>query len=357
MKISKVILSMFLLSVLIISCNDDDDIIEPKGDYENGLLISGEGSGTVSGSVSFVSNDFVTVEHSIYNKVNAGKEFSTFLQSLAFDGENAYICVDSQNSITAVNRYTFEEVGVITEGLALPRYMTVVGDKGYATNWGTGAYGADVDDDFVAVIDLNSLTVTNTISVGIGPERIIENNGKLYVSHKGGFSSNNVITVIDIATQNTSEIVVKYKPDDLLFDNQNNLVVLCEGNGPWSAGGETEGAIVKINTSNNTVISEMIFNSGDHPLFLVKYENDLYYNVGSEIYNLSQTATELATSSLLTSEAALQYDGGLEIKDGQLFILNPNYLGLSQLDIYDLNTKAKTNSLEAPVAASKIYFN
>ena len=61
MKISKVILSMFLLSVLIISCNDDDDIIEPKGDYENGLLISGEGTfGGTSGSVSFISNDFET---------------------------------------------------------------------------------------------------------------------------------------------------------------------------------------------------------------------------------------------------------------------------------------------------------
>ena len=357
MKISKVILSMFLLSVLIISCNDDDDIIEPKGDYENGLLISGEGSGTVSGSVTYVSNDFTTVEHTIYNKVNTGKEFSYYLQSLAFDSNNAYICVDTQNTITAVNRYTFEEVGVISEGLVLPRYMTVVGDKGYVTNWGDGAYGADVDDDFVAVIDLNSFTVTNTIPVGIGPERIIENNGKLYVSHKGGFSSNNVITIIDIATEATSEIVVKFKPDDLLFDDQNNLVVLCEGNGPWSAGGETEGAIVKINTTTNSVISEIIFNTGDHPLFLVKYENDFYYNVGSEIYNLPQTATELATSSILTSEAALQYDGGLEIKDGQLFILSPNYLGLSELGVYDLNTKAKIHSLEAPVAASKIYFN
>lgn len=351
---------MFLLGILIISCdNDDNEVFEPKGDYENGLLISGEG-GSVSGSISYVSNDFSTVEHQIYSQVNTGKEFGSYLQSLAFDKDNAYVCVDNQNSITVVNRYTFEEEAVITEGLLVPRYMTVVGGKGYVTNWGAGAYGADVDDDFVAVIDLNSYTVTKTISVGIGPERIIEKNGKLYISHKGGYSDNNIITVVDIASENTIEIVVNDKPDELFFDNAGNLVVLCEGktsyDSSWQVIGKTPASISKIDISNNSVTA-MVFEEGSSPTQLVGDGDTIYYNLGSEIYKISQTSNSLATNSVLTCEAALVYDGGLAVKDGELFILNPSYTGLSQLDIYDLSTNAKVVSLEAPVAASKIYFN
>lgn len=353
MKISKLLLSVFVLSVLFVSCDNDDDVQEPKGDYENGLLISGEG-GAVSGSISYISNDFTIVEHSIYNQINTGKELGSYLQSLTFDDENAYICVDNQSSITVVNRYTFEENVIITDGLLTPRYMTIVNDKGYATNWGSTA---DATDDFIAIIDLITYEVTGTIAVGNGPERITERNGKLYVSHRGGFTTNNIISVIDIASEIVSEIEVGYKPDDLIFDNDNNLVVLCEGNGSWNAGGATAAVISKINTTNNVVESEMIFNIGDAPIHLTKFENDLYYNIGSEIYKMSQTANTLPIDSFLTSESALLYDGGIAINDGILYVLNPNYTGLSKVDLYDLDTKGKINSLEAPLGASKIYFN
>ena len=359
MKINKLLLSMFLLSVLIISCdNDDNDVFEPKGDYENGLLISGEGAlNGPSGSVSFVSNDFTTVEHLIYSNVNGGKELGKFVQSLVFDDQYAYICVDNQNSITVVDRYTFEEKMVITEGLMAPRYMTIVNGKGYATNWGSTS---DESDDFVAVIDLNSFTVISTIPVGNGPERIIERNGKLYVSHRGAFTTNNIISIIDIASENTTEIVVNDKPDELFFDNSGNLIVLCEGktifDSSWQVIGQTPASISKINISNNSVTA-MVFEEGSSPTLLVGDGNNLYYNIGSEIYVITQAANSLATNSFLTSEAALVYDGGMTVKDGILYLVNPSYDGLSKLDIYNLSDNTKIMTVAAPLGASKIYFN
>lgn len=353
MKISKVILSLFLLSVLIISCNDDDDIIEPKGDYENGIIVSGEGG--ASGSVYYVSNDYATTESLIYKKVNEA-DLGTYLQSIAFDDSRAFIIVDNQNTITVVDRYTFQKVGEITLGLALPRFMVVKGDTGYATNWGSTS---DDSDDFVAVIDLNTNEVTSTISVANGPERIVEKNGKLYVSHKGAYTTNNIVTVIDIATKATIEIIVKDNPDELFFDSSDRLIVLSQGrtiyDASWNVIGQTSASISKINTSTNTVVAELVFPNGQNPSLMIQDNSTIYYNLGSKVYKMDDSAMVLPTTEFLDTAAGYFY--GMAVKNDNLYVIDVSFSAESSMDIYSVSTKAKTTSVSAPVGASKIYFN
>ena len=134
--------------------------------------------------------------------------------------------------------------------------MTVADDKGYVTNWGT-------TEAYVSVYDLTSYDFIKKINIGGGPERIIESNGKLYVSHKGGWGSNNIISVIDIATDNVEEITVNDKPDEMFFNNNGQLVVLSEGavqyDARWNVIGNTIGSITAINVSDNTIASQLDF--------------------------------------------------------------------------------------------------
>ena len=358
MKISKFLLSIFLLSILLVSCDDDEESQLPKGDYEDGIIVSGEGG--ANGSVYYVSNDYSTTESQIYNKVN-NEDLSNYLQSISFDDNYAYLIVDNQNTITVVDRYTFEKVGTITTGLKKPRYMAIVGDKGYVTNWAEGAYGADVDDDFVAVVDLNTFSVTSTISLSIGVERIIADNGKLYVSHKGGNGSNNIISVIDIATNGVTEITVNDNPDELFIDNSGDLIVLCEGktvyNADWSIKENTIGSILNISTSTNTVTSQLDFPEGTHPSLLEKDDSgNLYYSIFNSIYKVEANASMLPTSAYLQTSAGSNY--GLAINGANLYVVDAgDYASEGDLLIYDLATKALVQSFKAPVAASKIYFN
>ncbi|MFD1294044.1 YncE family protein [Lutibacter holmesii] len=353
MKISKFLLSIFLLSVLFVSCDDDDEPQLPKGDYENGIIISGEGVAT--GSVYFVSDDYVTTESLIYKNVN-GADLGVYLQSISFDDDYAYIIVDNQNTIVVVDRYTFEYVGEITTDLILPRYMVIEDGIGYATNWGS-TY--DATDDFVAVIDLDAFEVTSTIPVGNGPERIVEENGKLYVSHKGAWSTNNIVTVIDIDTQATSEITVGDNPDELFVNNSGDLVVLSEGrtiyDENWNWLGQTDAVITTIDTNSDTVSSELAFPSGSNPSLMVEDDSYIYYNLGSSIYKMDVSATSLPTTALLETEAAYLY--GLEVEDDSVYTLDANFSGESKMNVFSLSTGAKTNTTAAPVGASKIYFN
>ncbi|WP_139959477.1 YncE family protein [Flavicella sediminum] len=358
MKINKLILQSLVLAVLFISCNDNEVLFNGEGaSYKNGILISGEGSSAGTGSVSFISNDFSVQANQIFKTIN-NEELGTYLQSIAFDDENAYISVDNAATITVVDRYTFEEKGKIITGLDHPRYMTVVDGIGYSTNW--GSTGSETDD-YIAVIDLSTFEVTSTIPVGNGPERIIEKDGNLYVSHQGAFTTNNIVSVINIDTESIVEITVNDNPDEIFFDNAGDLIVLSAGNvvadySNWpevTILSQTPGSIARINTASNTITSELTFAEGDHPKLLVENDNNFYYSVGNKIYKIAANSAELSDTPILEVESIYS----MAIKNNKLFSVNASYSKLSKLSVFDLSTKEETNTFNVALAASKIYFN
>ena len=361
MRITKLLFKTLLLSLVLISCGEDSlkeiidqelPIVEGEISFKDGILISGEGSGAGSGSISFLSEDFTVLSNQIYYSIN-NEQLGTFLQSLAFDAENAYISVDNASTITVVDRYTFEEKGKITTDLDHPRFMTIANGKGYSTNWGTGSFGNNVDDDFIAVINLTTFLVEKTISVAVGPERILEKNGKLYVSHKGAHGTNNIVSVIDLATDDVTEITVGYKPDEMFFDASNALWVLSSGNASWT-NNETKGGIVKIDITTNAIVKTFDFAMDEHPSLMTLSEGKIYYELSNEIYVMNVSATELPATSIITTTG---YTYELAVKDNQLFSIDAAFTKLSKLSVYDLGTKTKTDDFNVALGASKIYFN
>jgi YVTN family beta-propeller protein len=330
-----------------------DEPISNSKDYEGGVLVSGQGSSAGTGSVSFVSKYMSFSEQFIFKNTN-NSELGTYLQSLAFSSTNAYISVDNQNTITVVDRYSFKEVAKITEELETPRYMTVVGDKGYSTNWGSTLVDTD---DFVAVIDLNSNAVVHKIPVALGPERIVENDGKLYVSHKGAWSTNNLVSVIDIETKNVAEVTVGDNPDELFFDANGILHVLSEGrtiyDENWAVSGHTLASIAKIDVVSNTVLSTIEFAEEAHPSLLEISGDDLYYYLNNNIYSLKTSATSLPTEAFAETGAI----SGMAINDINLFTVTASYTALSDLNVYQLSDKTMVKTFKVGIGASKIYFN
>ncbi len=356
MRISKFLTKLFILSVLFLTActSDDDGVAASKGNFENGILVSGEGSGAGTGSISFISDDFETVNQLIYKGVNTA-ELGTFLQSLAFDAQRAFIVVDNANSVTVVDRFTFESEAVITTDLITPRYMAVAADKGYVTNWGSTS---DDADDFIAVIDLNSYTVESTIPVGNGPEQIIAKDGKLYVSHKGAFTTNNIISVIDLVDNSVEEITVKDNPDELFFNSNGDLVVLSQGRTLFDADfnviGDTLGSISIINVNSLSIDTELVFAEGEHPSLMVLDNNKIYYGLSGEIYEMDENSTTLPSTPVLTAEGFLY---GMEVENNNIYTLNASFSDLSTLNVYDLNSKEKVQTIPVALGASKVYFN
>ncbi|WP_298476730.1 Calx-beta domain-containing protein [uncultured Maribacter sp.] len=324
--------------------------------FENGILVSHEGNfGQGNASISFVSSDLENIENGIYKSVNGVDAWGDNAQSIAFNGDMAYVIMNGSQKIEVVNRYTFESVATIggpsESDFLNPRYMAIANGKGYVTNWGDGS---STEDDYVAVINLETNTVESTISVVEGPEKIVAYNSTVYVAQQGGWGENNVVTVID-ATTNTVEttITVGDRPNSLRLDADNNLWVISGGNPSWT-GNETAGQMDKINTTDNTVTSTLNFAVTEHPGNLEVDGANLYYYMSGSVYEMEVTSTTLPTASEITGLSF--YD--MAVINGKLYGVDAkDFVSNGSLEVYDLTDNSLLASKEVSIIPGGIYYN
>lgn len=324
--------------------------------YENGILVLHEGNfGMGNASVSFLPEDLSEVENGIFKSVNAVDNWGDTAQSITFDGDRAYLIVNNSQKIEVVNRYTFVSVATIggsgSTDFLNPRYMAIANGKGYVTNWGDGS---NPDDDFVAIVDLETNTVESKIPVAEGPEAIVAKENTLYVAHQGGFSQNNIVSVIDATSNEVSTTVtVADRPNSLQIDAAGNLWVLSGGNPVWT-GNETAGQLDKIDTSSNSVVRTLSFAVTEHPGALAIEGNTLYYYMSGSVYKIADTATDLPTTAEL-SELRL---ANMTVNDGKLYGVDANdFVSNGFLHIYDLQDNSLITSEEVSVIPTAVYFN
>lgn len=352
MNTKKIALLFLSMTILFTSCSDDDmSTPEPLGDYENGILVSHEGNfGMGNASVSYVSYDLMTVENNIYSGVNSSPLGDT-AQSMAFSGDFAYIVLNVSNTIEVVNRYTFESIATIDTGLNNPRYIAFSNGKGYVTNWGDGTVATD---DYVAVIDLASHTLNaQTISVAEGPESIVANGNTVYVAHQGGFSQNNVISVINSSSDTvTTTLMVGDVPNSMQLDTAGNLWVLSGGKPLWT-GDETAGKLSKIDVSDNS-ITNIDFATTEHPKYLALDNGNLYYYMSGDVYKMGTTSSVLPTTADITGLNF--YD--MTINNSVLYGVDAgNFTDNGTLSAYDLSSNTLINSVTVNIIPGEVYFN
>ena len=347
--------TLFIFSGLFLaSCTNDDDVSAPLGTYDNGVFILNQGNfGGGNSSISFWSNDFSTFEFNAFGSVNPTVPLGDTAQDLGFYGDKAYIVVNLSNTIQVVNRYTLEHLTTISNGLLNPRYIAFANGNAYVTNWGSGN---NPYDDYVAVINLNTNSVTASIPVIEGPERILGHNNKLYVAHMGGYGFGNSISVIQANNNTVSSIEVGDVPNSLVLLN-NDLYVLCGGKPSW-AESETSGSFVKINLSTNTVTSALPFLLGNHPSNLVLHENKFYYTVNSDVFSKTIEANTIPLTPLFsTSPQGVYGVYSFAIANNKIYVSDAaDYNSNGKVYIYSL-TGTLENQQTAGVIPGGFYFN
>ncbi|MBP9602203.1 MAG: hypothetical protein KBE41_11935, partial [Lutibacter sp.] len=103
------------------------------------------------------------------------------------------------------------------------------------------------------------------------------------------------------------------------------------------------------------VASKIIFGANQYPTLLAYDGSDIYYNLGSKIYKMDDSATVLPTSEFVNTAFGIIY--GLEVNNENLYVLNYEFTVQSTMSIFNLGTKLEIASVKAPIGASKIYFN
>lgn len=298
---------------------EDDDI------YGNGVFISNEGNfGSGNGSISYYNYATDEVTNNIFSAVN-GRSLGDVLQSVTIHNGLAYMVLNGDNKIEVASAGNMTEKGVIT-GFNAPRYLLGLSDtKAYVSEWGSGM-GTEIQ-----VIDLTNLSITKSITVGMGPEKMILHNDKVYVANSGGWGNANTISVIDPSTDAVVKTITLDgdSPRDFIVDANDDIWVLCAGyiNYYSTPVTETPSVLVRIDPSTNEVAESITIGESYHPtcLEVSKNGNNLFYGAGygvQGIYKMSITDTSTPTTPLIDKSF---YGFTVNPETGNIFACDAGY--------------------------------
>ncbi|MEW5675161.1 hypothetical protein ABGT15_02490 [Flavobacterium enshiense] len=351
MKFSKFFL-VALGSILLVSCNNDDnDTAVEAGAYEKGIFILNEGS-SGQGSVSFLSDDLTSFTQDVHGTVNPGDLFGKYVQSMFFNGDYAYIIAGGSNKINVVNRKTFKLVAKIETGLSRPRYGVVKDGKAYVVNANTYSYENPTSgntDDYIAVINLTTNSVESTIPLNATGNRIVLENGKLYVSEP---YNNTDILVVNPAT-NTLETPINVGSDADAMEVNNGFLYVMRS--PYGAASE----IVKVKLSDASTSSVVFPSELDGAKNLDIYENKIYYTAGTSVYAMNLTATSASTTPILTYSSTSEYGVmyGFAVNNGRIFVADGgDFTANCKAYVYSL-TGSLQKEVTVGVGPNGFYFN
>jgi hypothetical protein len=346
MKLSKLLLVALLGSAVFVSCSDDDDkdVDVPVGAYDNGVLVLNEGNIT-SGYVTFIGNDMTTIQQNVYGVENNGDGIGGYAQSIFFDDDKAFIISSVSNRITVVNRYTFKLIAKIETGLDVPRYGVVKNGKAYVTNQATFA---SLTDDYIAVINLADYAVESPIALNALGERIIEENGNLYVTN-GAYGEGNSVTVVNPSTKTVVKTIDTGISPTSFEEESGILYVLC---GNYSDASK----LVRIQLSTNEIIDEVTFPETLGNAQNLNIENGkLYFTVNSDVFATTLNATTISTTPLFATGATTIY--GFAVENNTIYIADAkDFASNGRVFVYS-TTGTLQNEFPVGLNPNGFYFN
>lgn len=347
MKIKNLLTSLFAgLLLLQISCNRNEEIeiIQPKGVYENGFFASNEGNfGVPNAGVSYISKDLNQIDNAIYPANNAGENLGDVLQTIGFSGDNAYLVLNNSNKIIVANRYTMKKKTEFSSQLTSPRYIAFTSSFSYVTN---DTYGGE---KYVSIYNLNDNTFVKKIAMPDAAERIVEAGGTIFVQN-ASFGFGNKISVIDAVTNTL-------KPQITLPNGQINKIISSNSAVYAITAGSIDSYIYQISPTGSIV--KTITLPGIAEGNNLEILNDkFYFTSGNKIYTMAVNSTTPPTLPLITVPAN-PYSAlyGFSVLDDKIFTSDANgFSAGSTISVYS-TTGTLIKTLTGGRATNGFYAN
>lgn len=296
--------SLFLSLFAFAACGKDEEQITTDNTYAQGVFVTCEGVwGVSSGVVTMYNpNAKTVVSEDLFQYVN-NRQLGNIVYSVAFDNDYAYIVVNAANKVEIVNKNTWVESAQITD-VENPRFVEIIGDYIYISQWGSdGMTGA------VKVYNRNDFSLKTTINTYAGAERLMLVDGKLWVTHTGGYGIDNRIAIIDLSTH-TIDNTISLNYENIISiakANDGTLWLACAGNSIYTnypeidSSASTPSALVQL-SSNGTILKEvalevggyannMVLNNNDNILYYIYKDGVYQYNISSENNALYQAGS------------------------------------------------------------------
>lgn len=335
MKTTKLLSLLFAFVLLFnISCSSNDDNVKPLT-YENGFFVVNEGNMSDNDAdVTFVSRDLSTKQDKIFTSNNPG-EIISVLQTVATNGDKAYLVVNKFNKIIVVNRTTFKKVGEITNQINSPRDIAFANGNIYVTN-----------DDFtsarsVTVYKISDLSFVTKIDLTDSTEKIVEAGGNIFVQN-ASYGFGNKITPINTSTNTAlSAITIPNGGISKTISNGGNVYTI--------ASTSTDSYIYKISSAGNITSTTTL--TGIPNASNLQMENGkFYFTSANKIYSMDANSTTVPANPIITAVDGGPYFTlyGFSVLDGKIFTSDvKGFTQASEVTVYSASNANKISTFTA----------
>ncbi|MBK8809033.1 MAG: hypothetical protein IPO21_21345 [Bacteroidales bacterium] len=248
------------ISISFISCEKEKPDPETKQAEKCAYIVNEGGYNTNTGEITQYNKLTKETKNDYFNIVNS-KTLGDIAQSmhLSYKNELGFIVVNNSQKIEIVNLKDFKSVGKIT-GLSYPRYC-ITADNDTTRLFITNGNG--ITNNYVYIADIKSKTLTDSIKVGKGPERLMKLNDKLFVLNSGAYEKDSTISIININNKTVdTTITVKDRPIDMGKGSAwSDLWVFCKGNTDYDSNNKpinkTNSFLVLVDHLEDSVIKKV----------------------------------------------------------------------------------------------------
>lgn len=255
-------------------------------------------------SVSFYNPDQNVVVEDIF-KANNDRNLGDVCQSISYFNEKFYLILNNSHKIEVVNSSNFQSVATIN-GLNSPRYFLAINNQ--------KAYVSDIYDNQIAIVDLNSNSISGHIPCSGWTEELLMISGKVFITNP---YRSKIYVVNPISDQITDSISIGYGSNSLKEDKYGKLWVLCGGNSSNIAGG-----LYRINPATNAVEQSFEFTSASSTpgRLQINGTNDTLYWLNNGIFRMSIETTVIPNTPFIGSSGMNYYGLGIDPTTNEIYV-------------------------------------
>ena len=286
---------LFLLLILggltvFSSCDDNKEEEIPK---KTGVLVVNEGNfGSANGSVSFYDEELMTITNNVVKDANSGDEVGATIQSMHIHDGIGYLVCNSSDKIEFISAKDLTYLANPITNISQPRYMTVAGDKGYISCWGPWDNWT-LPNSYVAVMDLSSRTIVDSLECGSGPEGIIVVGNKLFVAN----SFETSVSVIDLNDNSSTKIDLLSSPQHFVID-RSGLLWISVFSGLYSVNSTSLEKTDSLEVAN--MAGKMAIDGTGDNIYLLTAQP--WPSIDTDVFTFDTQVKQLSTSALFSGE-------------------------------------------------------